>query len=115
MWFQLEKAQRLILTNLEANVVNGNDVLFFFSRLFAAIRSQRAVYDVGHKWLGCILSAGPMEGHLWTWLIIYGPPKGHPLPSNKFSVTERFVSHFVSLTGSLHRLPFWHVAIEQSG
>ena len=43
--------------------------------------------------------------------------KGIYLPTNRFSVTRRFVSQFGfdSLTGSLHRLPFLLLAIEQSG
>ena len=55
-----------------------------------------------------------MEDQLWTSLIIYRPPQGHSLPTNKVSVTRRFVG-FDSLTGSLHRLPFLLLDIEQSG
>ena len=52
---------------------------------------------------------GPMDGQFWTRLIMYRPPQGQSLPINRFSVTRRFVSQcdFVSLTGSLHRLPFF--------
>ena len=66
---------------------------------------------------GVYREVGPMEGPLWTPIIIYRPPQGHSLPTNRFSVTRRSVLQFdfVSLTGSLRRLPFLLLAIEQSG
>ena len=64
---EAQPPQCLILTNQETIVVKGK--------------------DVGHKcgW-AVFCQRGPMEGQFWTSLIIYRPPQGHSLPTNRFSV-----------------------------
>ena len=66
---------------------------------------------------GVFCQLAPMGGQLWTSPFIYKRPQGRSLPTNRFSVTRRFALQFgfVSLTGSLHLLPFLLLAIEQSG
>ena len=88
----------LILTNQEAIVCESQQC-----------RTQMVgVYSVSwRRW----------EVQLWTSPFIYKRPQGRSLPTNRFSVTRRFALQFgfVSLTGSLHLLPFLLLAIEQSG
>ena len=94
---EAQPPQCLILTNQETIVVKGN--------------------DVGHKWLGCTFSAGA-NGRPTLDITYHLQAASRAFFANKQILCDRkFVSQvsFDSLTGSLHRLPFLLLAIEQSG
>ena len=93
---EAQPPQCLILTNQETIVVKGN--------------------DVGHKWLGCILSAGT-NGRSTLDITYHLQAASGAFFANKQILCDLKVRLAVRLRflGSLHRLRFLLLAIEQSG
>ena len=89
---EAQPPQCLILTNQEAIVVEGK--------------------DVGHKWLGCILSAGA-NGRSILDIIYHLQAASRAFLANKHILCDKKVRLAVRLR--LHRLPCLLLAIEQSG
>ena len=93
---EAQPPQCLILTNQDAIVVKGN--------------------DVGHKWLGCILSAGAY-GRSTLDTTFHLQAASRAFFANKQILCDLKVRLAVRLRffGSLHRLPFLLLAIKQTG
>ena len=96
---EAQPPQCLILTNQETIVVKGN--------------------DVGHKWLGCILSAGAI-GRSTLDITYHLQAASRAFFANKQILCDKKVRlavrlRFFDRVIKLHQLPFLLLAIEQSG